>query len=55
MTAQDAQEKLRSLADPAVAARSARFFKKERAGHDIFLGLQAATLRRLAKDFRELP
>src|SRR5688572_30729782 len=55
LTAKDAQEKLRSLADPAVAAGALRFFKKDHAGSDIFLGLRAATLRQLAKEFRELP
>jgi 3-methyladenine DNA glycosylase AlkD len=55
MNAQQVQTKLRSLADPAVAASSLRFFKKEHAEHDIFLGLRAATLRQLAKEYRELP
>jgi 3-methyladenine DNA glycosylase AlkD len=55
LTAMDAQEKLRRLADPAVAAGASRFFKKEHAGDDIFLGLRAATLRQLAKEFRGLP
>ena len=55
MNAQQIQTKLRSLADPAVAASSLRFFKKEHAEHDIFLGLRAATLRQLAKEYRELP
>ena len=48
-------EKLRSLADPAVAASSLRFFKKEHAQGDVFLGLRAATLHQLAKEYRELP
>jgi 3-methyladenine DNA glycosylase AlkD len=55
MNAQQIQTKLRSLADPAVAASSLRFFKKEHAEHDIFLGVRAATLRQLAKEYRELP
>jgi 3-methyladenine DNA glycosylase AlkD len=55
MTARDVQKKLRSLGDPGVAASSARFFKKEHADKDVFLGLRAATLRQLAKDYRELP
>jgi 3-methyladenine DNA glycosylase AlkD len=55
MTAMEAQKKLRSLADPEVAASSIRFFKKEHAGKDVFLGLRAARLRQLAKDYRELP
>jgi 3-methyladenine DNA glycosylase AlkD len=55
LTAQHVQKKLRSLGDPAVAASSARFFKKEHADKDVFVGLRAATLRQLAKDYRELP
>jgi 3-methyladenine DNA glycosylase AlkD len=55
MTAKEAQKKLRSLGDPAVAASSARFFKKEHADKDVFAGLRAATLRQLARDCRELP
>jgi 3-methyladenine DNA glycosylase AlkD len=55
MTAKEVQRKLRSLGDPAVAASSARFFKKEHADKDIFLGLRAATLRHLARNYRDLP
>src|SRR5262249_20542194 len=55
MTAKEVQKKLRSLGDPAVAASSARFFKKEHVDKDIFLGLRAATLRQLAREYRELP
>lgn len=55
LTAKEAQKKLRSFADSAVAASSPRFFKKEHAENDIFLGLRAATLRQLAKECRELP
>jgi 3-methyladenine DNA glycosylase AlkD len=55
MTANELQKKLRSLADPAVAASSARFFKKEHAETGVFLGLRAATLRQLSKEYRDLP
>jgi 3-methyladenine DNA glycosylase AlkD len=55
MNAQQIQRKLRSLADPAVAATAARFFKKNHAQDDIFLGLRAATLHQLSKEHRELP
>ena len=55
MNAQQIQTKLRSLADPAVAASSLRFFKKEHVENDVFLGLRAATLRQLAKEYLELP
>jgi len=48
-------EKAPQLADPAVAASSLRFFSRRNAEHDIFLGLRAATLRQLAKEYRELP
>ena len=55
MNAQQIQQKLVTLADPAVAASSLRFFKKTHVEHDVFLGLRAATLRQLAKQHRELP
>lgn len=55
MNAQQIRRKLRTLADPAVAASAARFFKKEHAEDDIFLGLRAATLHQLSKEHRELP
>jgi 3-methyladenine DNA glycosylase AlkD len=55
MTAREVQDKLRRLGDPAVAASSARFFKQEHADGDVFLGLRAATLRQLAREYRELP
>jgi 3-methyladenine DNA glycosylase AlkD len=55
MTANEAQDKVRGLADPEVAASSARFFKKEHVDRDVFLGLRAATLRQLAREYRELP
>jgi 3-methyladenine DNA glycosylase AlkD len=55
MNAKKVQKKLRSLGDPTVAASSARFFKKEPADNDVFVGLRAATLRQLAEDYRTLP
>lgn len=55
MNAQHIQQKLRTLADPAAAASAARFFKKQHAEHEVFLGLRVPTLRKLAKEFRELP
>jgi 3-methyladenine DNA glycosylase AlkD len=55
MNAQQIQQKLRSLADPAVAASAARFFKKEHCQDDVFLGLRAASLHALSKEHRELP
>jgi 3-methyladenine DNA glycosylase AlkD len=55
LTAEHVQNKVRSFGDPAVAKSSARFFKKEQADQDVFVGLRAATLRLLAKEYRELP
>ena len=55
MTAKEVQKKLRSVGDPTVAASSARFFKKEHADKDVFVGLRAANLRQLARDYRQLP
>ncbi len=55
MTTKAIQQRLRKLADPAVAASSARFFKKEHAQDDTFLRLRAATLHALSKEYRELP
>jgi 3-methyladenine DNA glycosylase AlkD len=55
MNAAKLQQKLRNLADPIVAASAARFFKKEHAQADTFLGLRAATLHALSKEHRELP
>ena len=58
MTAKDAQDKLRKLADPVLAASATRFFKTgpgEYGENDVFLGLRAATLRQLAKEHQALP
>jgi 3-methyladenine DNA glycosylase AlkD len=55
VTANEVQKKLRRLGDPAVAASSARFFEKEHTDKDVFVGLRTATLRQLAKEYRELP
>jgi 3-methyladenine DNA glycosylase AlkD len=57
LTAKEAQKKLRTLADPALAASATRFFKTgpgEYGENDVFIGLRAATLRQLAKDFQKL-
>ena len=54
MNAKQIQRKLQTLADPAVAASATRFFKKEHAEDDVFLGLRAATLHQLSKEHREL-
>ena len=56
--AQTAQQRLRSLADPAVAAGSARFFKTgpgEYGEGDIFIGVKSPKLKMVAKEFKALP
>lgn len=54
MTARVAQARLRDCADPAFAAGAPRFFKAEHLAGDVFLGLRAAQLRQLAREFRDL-
>lgn len=52
------QARIRSFASPARAQAAARFHKTgpgEYAEGQLFLGLDAATLRLLAREFRELP
>lgn len=58
MTAAEARMKLTSLASPLVAASSVRFFKTgpgEYGAGDVFLGVRVPVLRKLAREFRELP
>ena len=58
MTANELQQRLQSLGDPERAKACARFAKTgpgEYAEGDRFLGLNAATMRGLAKEFRALP
>jgi len=58
MTAREVQEQLRSLSSPEAAAQAARFFKTGPGQYgegDIFLGLRAAVMHRLAKEHRQLP
>lgn len=53
-----AQQRLRSLADPAVAAVSVRFFKTgpgEYGEGDVFIGIKSPTLKAVAKEFKGLP
>lgn len=55
--ARAAQQRLRSLADPAVAAVSARFFKTgpgEYGEGDVFIGVKSPTLKAVAKEFKGL-
>src|SRR5262245_43752853 len=54
-SAREVQKHVRSLADPAAAVSSARFFKQASLKNDVFLGLRAPTLHQLAKNYRELP
>ncbi|MBM3995800.1 MAG: DNA alkylation repair protein [Planctomycetes bacterium] len=58
MTALDLQKRLLALADPERAQASARYFKTGpgESGEGLrFLGLDAASVRGLAKEFRALP
>jgi 3-methyladenine DNA glycosylase AlkD len=58
MTARDVQEQLRSLSSPEAAALAARYFKTgpgEYGEGDVFLGLCAAEMHKLAKEHRTLP
>jgi 3-methyladenine DNA glycosylase AlkD len=57
ITARYVQEQLRSLGSPESAAQAARFFKTGAGQYsegDIFLGLGAASMHGLAKQFRSL-
>lgn len=46
-------KRLRSLGDPADAAGSQRYFKDT--GDDVFLGIRAAVLRALSREYESLP
>jgi 3-methyladenine DNA glycosylase AlkD len=57
MTAILAQERLRSLGSPEAAAQAARFFKTGPGQYgegDVFLGLRAAVMHRLAREYEAL-
>ena len=57
MNAREVQERLRSLAEPEAAATAARYFKTgpgEYGNGDVFLGLRAADMHALAKEFLPL-
>jgi 3-methyladenine DNA glycosylase AlkD len=57
MTAREIQDRLRELGSPESAAQAARFFKTGAGQYgegDIFLGLRAAVMHGLAKEFRAL-
>jgi 3-methyladenine DNA glycosylase AlkD len=57
MTARKVQDQLRSLSSPEAAALAARFFKTGPGQYgegDVFLGLRAAELHKLAKEHRAL-
>ncbi|MFL5341977.1 MAG: DNA alkylation repair protein, partial [Gemmataceae bacterium] len=58
MTAAEIQQRLQALGNPAAAALCTRFFKTGPGQYgegDIFLGLNATTMRRVARDCRGLP
>jgi 3-methyladenine DNA glycosylase AlkD len=58
MTARDAEARLKALADDEVAGAMRRFFKTGPGQYgegDRFLGIKAAPLRQLAREFRSLP
>ena len=58
MTAVEARKKLKALASPEVATTSAKFFKTGPGQYgegDVFIGVRVPTLRKVARDFRELP
>ena len=57
MTAREVRDRLRELVSPEAAAMAARFFKTGPGQYgegDIFLGLRAAEMHRLAKEFQTL-
>jgi 3-methyladenine DNA glycosylase AlkD len=57
MTAAEVREQLNRLASPQVAASSARFFKTGPGQYgegDTFIGVRVPTLRKLAREFRDL-
>ncbi len=58
MTAAEAREELKVLASPEVAVTSAKFFKTgpgQYGAGDVFIGVRVPAIRRLARDFRDLP
>src|SRR3954449_1130764 len=58
MTAEDARNRLESLASPAAAAQATRFFKTGPGQYgegDTFIGINVPTLRTVARSFRALP
>jgi 3-methyladenine DNA glycosylase AlkD len=57
-TAREVQDRLRTLGSPEAAAFAARYFKTGAGQYgegDIFLGLRAAVMHRLAKEYQALP
>ena len=58
MSLTEIKKELRALADPKIAAHSARFFKTgpgEYGEGDVFLGIRVPELRRLVKQYPNLP
>jgi 3-methyladenine DNA glycosylase AlkD len=57
-TVREAQDRLRDLASPEAAAFAARYFKTgpgQYGAGDVFLGIRVPVLRKLARQFRDLP
>ena len=58
MTNQDVLEQLKSIANPEIAEHSQRFFKTgegEYGEGDIFLGIRVPNVRKVARQFKQLP
>jgi 3-methyladenine DNA glycosylase AlkD len=58
LTASEAQEWLRGIGSPEVAAISARFFKTGPGQYgegDVFIGVRVPMIRKVARDFKTLP
>ena len=58
MSANEARHRLQAVASSAVAIQSAKFFKTGPGGYgegDQFVGVRVPVLRKMAREFREMP